>query len=98
MAAFAHNVSRSFQTVSRPLMTPDECQRLAGPEKNGMTGEIIKAGAMLIFTAGFAPIYGTQILYFKDPIFQARAALPAPQDTDRLLSTDSENWGEMAEW
>jgi type IV secretion system protein VirD4 len=96
--AVLHNVSHSFQTVSRPLMTPDECQRLAGPEKNGMTGEIVKAGAMLIFTAGFAPIYGTQILYFKDPVFQERAALAAPQDTDRLFSSLSEAEGDMAQW
>jgi type IV secretion system protein VirD4 len=26
-------------------------------------------------------------LYFKDPVFQARAAVPAPKVSDRLLAT-----------
>jgi type IV secretion system protein VirD4 len=82
--AVLQNVNHSLQTVSRPLMTPDECGRLPGAVKNEMTGEIISAGAMLIFAAGFAPIYGTQILYFIDPVFQKRASLPAPEKTDRL--------------
>jgi type IV secretion system protein VirD4 len=82
--AVLQNVNHSFQTVSRPLMTPDECQRLAGPEKNEMTGDIIKAGAMLIFVAGFAPIYGTQILYFIDSVFNTRAQQAAPTETDCL--------------
>jgi type IV secretion system protein VirD4 len=38
---------------------------------------------MLIFVAGYPPIYGTQILYFKDDVFLARAQVPAPK-TDRL--------------
>jgi type IV secretion system protein VirD4 len=65
-------------------MTPDECQRLQGPIKNEFTGDILQAGAMLIFVAGFAPIFGTQILYFIDPVFKKRAALAAPIETDRL--------------
>lgn len=78
------NASHSYKSVSRPLMTPDECQRLPGAEKNESTEEILKAGAMLIFMAGFAPIYGTQILYFIDPVFKERAKLTAPDKTDRL--------------
>lgn len=78
------NVNHSFQTVSRPLMTPDECQRLAGPEKHPFTGVITKPGAMLIFVAGFAPIFGTQMLYFTDPLFKVRAAMTAPSESERL--------------
>ena len=31
---------------------------------------------MLIFVAGHAPIFGTQSLYFLDPVFRERAKLP----------------------
>ncbi len=39
---------------------------------------------MLIFMAGQAPIYGRQILYFQDPVFSSRAAIPAPHRSDRI--------------
>lgn len=82
--AVLQHVNQSQHTVARPLLTPDECQRLQGPIKNELTGDILQAGAMLIFVAGFAPIYGTQILYFIDPVFKKRASMPAPSETDRL--------------
>lgn len=84
--AVLQNVNHSLQTVSRPLLTPDECQRLPGAQKNEMTGEILSAGAMLIFVAGFAPIYGTQILYFIDPVFKSRAEMQAPTTSEALIS------------
>ena len=96
--AVLQNVNQTYQTVSRPLMTPDECQRLAGAEKNELTGEITKAGAMLIFSAGFAPIYGTQILYFLDPTFNARAQQAAPSQTDRLPAPPVETSGIAQAW
>ncbi|MGD9887886.1 MAG: IncP-type conjugal transfer protein TraG [Halothiobacillaceae bacterium] len=71
-------ISTSIQEVQRPLLTPDEALRLPGPQKDGQ-GNIIEAGDMLIFVAGKAPIYGKQILYFKDPLFLARAKCAAPQ-------------------
>jgi type IV secretion system protein VirD4 len=70
-------ISTSIQEVQRPLLTPDEALRLPGPQKDGQ-GNIMEAGDMLIFVAGKAPIYGKQILYFKDPLFLARAKFPAP--------------------
>ena len=69
--------SISVSETARPLLTPDECMRLPGPVKNA-EGKITKAGHMLIFTAGQAPIYGRQILYFLDPTFSQRAKMPAP--------------------
>jgi type IV secretion system protein VirD4 len=33
---------------------------------------------MVIFLAGEAPIRGTQILYFQDPVFSRRATIPPP--------------------
>ena len=74
-------VSRSYHEVSRPLMTPDEISTLKKPQKRrGPDGEeiITQAGEMVVFVAGENPIKGTQILYFLDPIFRQRAAIPAP--------------------
>jgi type IV secretion system protein VirD4 len=35
---------------------------------------------MLIFVSGHYPIYGTQILYFTDPVLAKRADLPPPSN------------------
>lgn len=72
------NVTKSFNETSRPLLTPDEAQRLKSPEK-GQSDEIIEAGDMLVFVAGHAPIFGTQSLYFKDPTFLERSRIPPPK-------------------
>ena len=81
--------SKSWMEIQRPLMTPEECGRLPGAIKD-KEGKIIEAGDMLIFSAGFPAIYGKQILYFKDPIFAARAQVPPPTGSDRI---ESESWG-----
>jgi type IV secretion system protein VirD4 len=77
------NASVNVAETARPLLTPDECMRLPGAEKDA-TGRVTKPGDMLIFTAGQAPIYGRQILYFADPVFSARAKIPAPERSDSL--------------
>lgn len=69
--------SINIAETARPLLTPDECSRLPGAEKDS-SGKITKPGHMLIFTAGQFPIYGMQILYFKDLVFSQRAKIPAP--------------------
>lgn len=71
------NASVNMAETARPLLTPDECMRLPGPEKDSQ-GRVIKPGDMLIFTAGQPPIYGRQILYFFDPVFSSRAKVPVP--------------------
>jgi type IV secretion system protein VirD4 len=71
------NASVNVAETARPLLTPDECMRLPGPEKDSQ-GRVIKPGDMLIFTAGQSPIYGRQILYFFDPVFSARSKMPVP--------------------
>lgn len=83
-AAMMGQVSRTIQEVQRPLLTPDECLRMPGPRKNA-SGEIEKAGDMVIYVAGYPAIYGKQPLYFKDPVFQARASIPAPKLSDKLI-------------
>ena len=57
---------------------------MPGPRKNGQ-GEIEEAGDMVISVAGFPAIYGRQPLYFKDPIFAARAAIAAPAVSDTTV-------------
>jgi len=79
------NASVNVTETARPLLTPDECMRLPGPEKDGQ-GRVIKPGDMLIFTAGQSPIYGRQILYFFDPVFSRRSKMPAPDRSDSLYA------------
>jgi type IV secretion system protein VirD4 len=71
------HISRTYHEVSRPLLTPNEIMQLRKPEKNDKR-EIIAPGEMVIFVAGEAPIRGTQILYFQDPVFSRRARISAP--------------------
>jgi type IV secretion system protein VirD4 len=78
-----NQVSRTLQEVQRPLLTPDECLRMPGPIKNA-EGLIETAGDMVVYVAGFPAIYGVQPLFFKDPVFKARAAIPAPLQSDTL--------------
>ena len=65
-------VTESLQEISRPLLTVDECMRLKGAKKSS-DGQVLEGGDMLIFIAGQAPIYGKQILFFKDKIFLDRS-------------------------
>lgn len=80
---FADNMSKVLHPVQRPLLTPDEAMRMPGPRKDS-SGLIQEAGDMLIYVSGFPAIYGRQPLYFQDPIFGKRAAIPAPDTTDRI--------------
>jgi type IV secretion system protein VirD4 len=76
-SAVLSNISRTYHQISRPLATPDEIMRLKSPSKDA--GDIItEPGDMLVFVAGHAPILGTQSLYFRDPVFSARASISAP--------------------
>ena len=81
------NYSKSFQHTKRNLLTPDECMRLKGADKNSK-GEIIRAGEMLIFVAGYPAIKGVQALYFQDPIFSYRASIKAPDKSDKLITKE----------
>ncbi len=82
-SALMGQVSKTFQEVQRPLLTPDECLRMPGPKKNA-DGAITEPGDMVVYVAGFPAIYGRQPLYFQDPVFQARAEVPAPGKSDTL--------------
>jgi type IV secretion system protein VirD4 len=75
--------STTMQEVQRPLLTPDECLRMPGPKKDS-NDLITEAGDMVIYVAGSPAIYGRQPLYFKDPVFSVRAAVPPPKHSDSL--------------
>lgn len=83
MTPMLSNVSSSQDAVARALLTEDEVMRLPAARKDAQ-GNILEAGDMLIFVAGFAPIYGKQILYFKDPTFDGRSKIAPPSKSDRL--------------
>ncbi|SFP14995.1 type IV secretion system protein VirD4 [Cohaesibacter marisflavi] len=70
--------SESLAEISRPLLTSDECMALPGLQKKA-NGSISKAGDMLIFQAGYSPIYGRQLLYFQDKDLLARAQMVPPK-------------------
>lgn len=86
----AENYSRSYQESRRPLMTPDEIQRLPAPKKDE-DGNILEAGEMLIFVAGQPVIRGRQILYFLDPTFSERSRIPPPEKSDTVRGSDPVN-------
>ena len=92
-SALLGQVSRTIQEVQRPLLTPDECLRMPGPVKTD-NGEIASAGDMVVYVVGYPAIYGKQPLYFKDPVFQARAAIPAPKVSDKLARAHDVKAGE----
>lgn len=76
-------VSRTMQEIQRPLLTVDECLRMPGPKKNN-DDQIEEAGDMVVYVSGYPAIYGKQPLYFKDPVFVARAAVPEPNVSDKI--------------
>jgi len=75
------SVTKSQQEVQRAVLTPDEIMRLPGPVKD-VNQNIVEPGDMLIFSAGFPPIYGKQILYFLDKVFSERSKIDAPEKSD----------------
>ena len=81
------HVNASVEQVERALLTPDEVTRMKPPKKQGegANERIVAPGDMLIFQAGHYPIYGTQILYFTDPVLSERAALPPPTSFYQII-------------
>lgn len=78
--------TRSYENVSRPLMTQDEVARMRAPEKVKVNGEekIVGRGDMLIFVAGQNPIYGTQPLYFMDETYTKRSSVQRAATSSKL--------------
>ena len=59
------------------LKLPEEKKHkiIKAAKKDKKTGLITEAGDMLIFIAGSLPIYGKQILFFKDETFLQRSKI-----------------------
>ena len=55
--------------------------RLPGPVKD-VEQNITEPGDMLVFAAGFPPVYDKQILYFMDKTFSERSKIDAPEKSD----------------
>jgi type IV secretion system protein VirD4 len=70
-------VSEQYHEVSRPLITPQECERLRPPSKDG-TGNITESGDVILLRTGYHPIFAKQVLYFQDPYFAKLVRLPPP--------------------
>lgn len=83
LAASMGHVSRTYQEIQRPLLTPDECMRMPGPQKDA-SDQITEAGDMVVYVAGHPAIYGKQPLFFRDPVFLARAQVDMPKQSDVL--------------
>ena len=81
---FLLHVMAAEQLQARALLTPDECLRIPAPIKSMDGKNIVAPGDMLILPAGANPVYGKQILYFKDPIFDGRSKIRPPRESDRL--------------
>ena len=83
-------VSTTFQEVQRPLLTTDEALRMPGPKKDA-DGGIKEPGDMVVYVAGFPAIYGKQPLYYRDRVFQKRAEVPAPKQSDRIAHVQTQS-------
>jgi len=68
-----------FASLKRLTVIEEALAFMAG---YGLKAYLIRA--RLVFVAGQAPIYGRQILYFRDPTFQQRARIEAPQTSDHI--------------
>ena len=77
------HMSETSQEVQRPLLTADEILRLPSAKKDGHQ-KILEAGDMLIFIAGQSPIYGRQVLFFKDEVLTARAKVLPPTKKESI--------------
>jgi DNA invertase Pin-like site-specific DNA recombinase len=68
-----------MQEVQRPLLTPDECQRMPGPQKDEHD-RITAAGDMVIYCAGHPAIYGRDLISER-----TREGLASARAKGRLL-------------
>ena len=80
------NVSRSYQEISRPLLTPHEITQLSMLHT---TADAEKPGELLVFMAGHPVIRGRQTPYFLDPTFDARSKIPPPDKSDSIRANDT---------
>jgi type IV secretion system protein VirD4 len=76
-AAMLGHVAEQYHEVSRPLITPEECERLRPPAKDE-AGTITEAGDLIVLRTGSHAIFARQVLYFQDPYFLRLVRLTPP--------------------
>jgi type IV secretion system protein VirD4 len=86
-AAMLGQVSRTYQEVQRPLLTPDECLRMPGPKQERPQGEIEQAGDMVFTSRAIPRSTASNRCTSKTQYSQARAAIPAPKVSDKRRRT-----------
>lgn len=91
--AILGNVSRSYQEVQRPLMTPHETTQLAMMHTSH---DAERPGEMLVFVAGSPVIFGRQTPYFLDPTFSKRSLIPPPAKSDVVRHKESKTGQEFS--
>ena len=72
--------STSTSQMARKLMTPDEVRRMPADRE-------------LVFVAGFRPIYGKKLFYFKQKFFTDRTKTPPPTFSD--LRTEVKSYAQL---
>ncbi|MEW5728055.1 MAG: type IV secretory system conjugative DNA transfer family protein [Pseudomonadota bacterium] len=96
--AITGNVTDAQSEAGRPLMTQDEIMRLKAAKKSKRDPEkIVRAGDMLVFSAGSPPIRGRQPLYFFDKTLLGRSRL-APVGAPAVDQSVNDHDDEEATW
>nr|WP_325190813.1 type IV secretory system conjugative DNA transfer family protein [uncultured Selenomonas sp.] len=72
--------STSTSNMARKLMTPDEVRRMPADRE-------------LVFVAGFRPIFGKKLFYFKQKFFTDRTKTPPPVFSD--LRTEVKSYAQL---
>ena len=88
---FNTQVSRTFQEVSRQLMTEDEVMRM--PKAKIVDDKMLEGGDMLVFVAGTPVIHGKQMPYFmdRDLLWRTELAAPVPpKNTEETVQLDQQ--------
>lgn len=83
MGALGH-ASVSVAETARPLLTPDECGRLPGLQKDEHD-RVVGGGDILVFAAGHAPVYGHQIVFFLVPELLKRSLMPPVESSPAFI-------------
>lgn len=84
MLVLLGNVLWIFQEVQWLLLIFDECLCMLGLKKS-VDGSIEEVGDMVVYVVGYFVIYGKQLFYFKDLIFQVCVVVLVLKVSDKLI-------------
>lgn len=83
-------VSTSFHTMQRPLLTPDECSKLRSPAKDEYN-RITEPGDIIVLKRGANPVRAQQLLFFQDPVLLGRVKMAPPDMPDSAMLRSREH-------